>query len=51
MRLVTIATPNYLHYEEAAKLVNAGFHVLCEKPVTTEVAQAENLARLVQAKA
>lgn len=50
MRLVTIATPNYLHYEEAAKLVNAGFHVLCEKPVTTEVAQAENLARLVQAK-
>jgi len=50
MRLVTIATPNYLHYEEAAKLVNAGFHVFCEKPVTTEAAQAENLARLVQAK-
>lgn len=50
MRLVTIATPNYLHYEEAAKLVNAGFHVLCEKPVTTEAAQAENLARLVRAK-
>ena len=50
MRLVTIATPNYLHYEEAAKLVTAGFHVLCEKPVTTEVAQAEDLARLVQAK-
>ena len=50
MRLVTIATPNYLHYEQAAKLVNAGFHVLCEKPVTTEVARAEDLARLVQAK-
>jgi predicted dehydrogenase len=50
MRLVTIATPNYLHYEEAAKLVSAGFHVLCEKPVTTQLAQADDLARLVQAK-
>jgi predicted dehydrogenase len=48
MRLVTIATPNYLHYEAAGKLVSAGFHVLCEKPVTTNVAQANELARLVQ---
>jgi len=50
MRLITIATPNYLHYSEASKLVSAGFHVLCEKPVTTQAAQADDLARLVQAK-
>jgi predicted dehydrogenase len=48
MRLVTIATPNYLHYEAARKLVSAGFHVLCEKPVTTSVSQANELERLVQ---
>ena len=48
MRLLTIATPNYLHYEAAMKLVGAGFHVLCEKPITTSVAQAMELARLVQ---
>src|SRR5581483_3351245 len=50
MRLVSIATPNYLHYEAATKLVGAGFHVLCEKPVTLTVAQAEELARLVQSR-
>jgi predicted dehydrogenase len=48
MRLLTIATPNYLHYEAAVKLVGAGFHVLCEKPITTSVAQAMDLARLVR---
>lgn len=48
MRLLTIATPNYLHYEAAVKLVSSGFHVLCEKPVTTSVSQATDLARLVQ---
>jgi predicted dehydrogenase len=48
MQLLTIATPNYLHYEAAMKLVGAGFHVLCEKPTTTGVAQAMDLARLVR---
>ena len=50
MRLVTVATPNFLHYEQAMKLVDAGFHVLCEKPLTTHVAQANELARLVQSR-
>jgi predicted dehydrogenase len=50
MRLVTVATPNFLHYEEARKLVTAGFHVLCEKPLTTSVAQANELGRLVQSR-
>ena len=50
MRLVTIATPNALHYAAAIKLINAGFHILCEKPITTSVAQATELAHLVQSK-
>ncbi len=48
MRLVTIATPNALHYDEARKLVTSGFHILCEKPITISVTQATELARLVQ---
>jgi predicted dehydrogenase len=50
IRLVTVATPNSLHYDEARKLSGAGFHVLCEKPVTTTTAEAEDLARLVRAR-
>jgi predicted dehydrogenase len=46
---VTIATPNSLHFDEARKLIGAGFHVFCEKPVTTTTAQAEELERLVRA--
>jgi predicted dehydrogenase len=50
MRLVTIATPNYLHHEAAARLIDAGFHVLCEKPVTLTAAQAVELERLVRSR-
>jgi predicted dehydrogenase len=35
VEVVTVATPNYLHYEMASKLIQAGFHVICEKPVTS----------------
>jgi predicted dehydrogenase len=44
MSLVTIATPNYLHYAMARKLVQSGFHVICEKPVTLTAAEAQTLA-------
>src|SRR5580698_234390 len=48
MSLVTVATPNYLHFEMAMKLVLAGFNVICEKPVTTTAAEAEELAAAVK---
>jgi len=48
MSLVTIATPNYLHYDMARKLVQAGFHVICEKPLTTTAAEASLLAAAVE---
>lgn len=47
VRAVTVATPNYLHYEMASKLIQAGFHVICEKPVTATAAEARSLASLL----
>ena len=41
--LVTIATPNSTHHEIAKAFLEAGIHVLCEKPMTTTVAQAQDL--------
>ncbi len=47
MDFVAIVTPNYLHAEIAMAALRAGFHVLCEKPMTTDLAAAEQMARAV----
>lgn len=47
--LVTIATPNATHYQIAKAFLAAGFHVLCEKPMTVTVEEAEDLVRTAQA--
>ncbi len=44
--LVTIATPNSTHFEIAKAYLEAGFHVLCEKPMTVTVDEAEEIVRL-----
>ena len=41
---VAIATPPHTHFELALEAVTAGRHVLCEKPFTTDAAQARQLA-------
>jgi predicted dehydrogenase len=41
--LVTIATPNATHFEIARAFLDAGVNVLCEKPMTTTVEEAEAL--------
>ncbi|HBB92468.1 MAG: oxidoreductase [Bacteroidetes bacterium GWF2_49_14] len=46
--VVTIVTPNYLHYDHAKKLLRNGFHVICEKPVTLTSAEALELKELVE---
>ena len=46
--MVCVLTPNNTHFEIAHSLVQAGFHVLCEKPMTTSVSDAEELVRRVK---
>lgn len=40
---VSIATPNHTHYEIAKAAVDAGFNVICDKPLTFDLQQAEQL--------
>ena len=47
--LVTVATPNATHFEIAKSLLEAGFHVLCEKPMTMTVEEGEEIVKIVQA--
>lgn len=44
---VVVVTPNFLHYPMAKQLIQAGFHVICEKPVTNTAAEAMELEDLV----
>ncbi|MBP5225139.1 MAG: Gfo/Idh/MocA family oxidoreductase [Lachnospiraceae bacterium] len=47
---VYIASPNNLHFEHAVMCLNAGKHVLCEKPFTTAKEDAERLFTLAKEK-
>jgi predicted dehydrogenase len=44
---VSIATPNHTHFEIARTFAAAGFNVVCDKPLTFDLPQAEELARVV----
>lgn len=43
MQVVSIQTPNFLHFPMAQKLLENGFHVICEKPMTTTYEEAKTL--------
>jgi len=45
---VHICTPNATHYQIAKEAMLAGKHVLCEKPLSTSIAEAEELVALAQ---
>ena len=47
MEVVSIVTPNALHFPFAKSLLNAGFHLVCEKPMTMTVIEAEELEKIV----
>ncbi|HUX19865.1 MAG TPA: Gfo/Idh/MocA family oxidoreductase, partial [Spirochaetia bacterium] len=46
VQVVHICSPNSLHHEMAKEALNAGKHVVCEKPLTVSVDQAEELVAL-----
>jgi predicted dehydrogenase len=46
IEVVHLCTPNYLHFEQAGRLMRAGKHVLCEKPLTLDSAESELLVAL-----
>lgn len=43
IQVCAILTPNFLHFSMAKKLLDHGFHVICEKPMTTSLAEAKIL--------
>ncbi len=46
---VSVATPNHTHFDIAKQAVDAGFNVMCDKPMTFDLPQAEALAAAVDA--
>jgi predicted dehydrogenase len=45
---VSVATPNHTHFEIAKAFAEAGFNVMCDKPLAFDLTQAEELAKIVQ---
>jgi len=48
MEVVSVLTPNFLHFPMAKKLLENGFHVICEKPLTTTYEEAKTLLHTQQ---
>ncbi|MCY4000472.1 MAG: Gfo/Idh/MocA family oxidoreductase [Bacteroidetes bacterium] len=44
---VSIVTPNHMHFPVAKTFLDAGFHIVCDKPMTNTLEDAEELCRLV----
>jgi predicted dehydrogenase len=45
---VAIVTPNHMHHGPAKAFLDAGIHVICDKPMTTTVEEADELVRAVE---
>ncbi len=48
IEVVSIVTPNHLHYAPAKAFLEAGIDVICDKPLTTTLADALDLAEIVK---
>jgi predicted dehydrogenase len=46
IEVVAIVVPNHLHYDVARTFLEAGIHVICDKPLTTSLADGEKLLEL-----
>ncbi|GCE49740.1 putative dehydrogenase [Thermosporothrix hazakensis] len=47
---VIIATPNYMHFPVAKAFLEQGIHVVCDKPMTLTLEEAQELVKLVESK-
>jgi len=50
IEVVSIVTPNHLHHSAAMAFLAADIHVICDKPLTTTLADAEELCREASAR-
>ncbi|MFT4689691.1 MAG: putative dehydrogenase [Limisphaerales bacterium] len=48
MDFLSIVTPNHMHFPPAKMALESGFHVLSDKPATFDLAQAKELAGIVE---
>ena len=48
IEVVAIVTPNYMHAPPAKAFLKAGIHVICDKPLALNVAEAKELVRLAK---
>ncbi|MDW4561742.1 MULTISPECIES: Gfo/Idh/MocA family protein [Aeromonas] len=48
IEVVAITTPNHLHAPVATAFLEAGIHVICDKPLALTLAEGEELARLAR---
>ena len=48
IEVVSVLTPNFLHFPMAKKLIENGFHVICEKPLTTSLEEANILEKALE---
>jgi len=45
---VSIVTPNHVHYEAAREFLKRGIHVICDKPITSTLADAKKLVKAAE---
>jgi len=48
IEVVSILTPNFLHFSMAKELIENGFHIICEKPLTTTFDEAVILKKILK---
>lgn len=45
---VSIVTPNHVHYQAAREFLKRGIHVICDKPLTSTLADARKMVKAVE---
>ncbi|WP_234731419.1 Gfo/Idh/MocA family protein [Acidocella facilis] len=50
VEIVSVATPNFTHYEITKALLDAGIHVICEKPLFFTSAECQEIEKLAEKK-